>query len=82
MAIRTIESRFERMSVNDENEPSGPIYTKPKVITVHGSWLSFVDIPGGISFNSAATIRTWSDNSAYLEPQSLKPSEICATKQQ
>ncbi|KAL9002813.1 MAG: hypothetical protein Q9188_004275 [Gyalolechia gomerana] len=32
MAIRTIESRFERMSVNDENEPtnSGPIYTKPK----------------------------------------------------
>ncbi|KAL8906047.1 MAG: hypothetical protein Q9207_002277 [Kuettlingeria erythrocarpa] len=33
MAIRAIESRFERMSVNDENEPShgGPIYTKSKV---------------------------------------------------
>ncbi|KAL8656453.1 MAG: hypothetical protein Q9210_000246 [Variospora velana] len=32
MAIRTIESRFERMSVNDENEPanSGPIYVKAK----------------------------------------------------
>lgn len=34
MASRTIESRFERMSVNDENEPSGPIYVKPKVIQV------------------------------------------------
>ncbi|KAI4145823.1 MAG: hypothetical protein LQ341_002255 [Variospora aurantia] len=32
MAIRTIESRFERMSVNDENEPAngGPIYVKAK----------------------------------------------------
>ncbi|KAL8972794.1 MAG: hypothetical protein Q9183_000358 [Haloplaca sp. 2 TL-2023] len=30
MAIRAIESRFERMSVNDENEQSGPIYVKPK----------------------------------------------------
>ncbi|KAI4206317.1 MAG: hypothetical protein LQ346_001142 [Caloplaca aetnensis] len=32
MAIRAIESRFERMSVNDENEPShgGPIYAKSK----------------------------------------------------
>ncbi|KAL8927512.1 MAG: hypothetical protein Q9208_002317 [Pyrenodesmia sp. 3 TL-2023] len=32
MAIRAIESRFERMSVNDENEPSngGPVYVKSK----------------------------------------------------
>ncbi|KAI4184164.1 MAG: hypothetical protein L6R41_004930 [Letrouitia leprolyta] len=32
MAVRVMESRFERMSVNDENEPtnSGSIYTKPK----------------------------------------------------
>lgn len=37
MAIRTIESRFERMSVNDENEPAngGPIYVKAKVIWTH-----------------------------------------------
>ena len=33
MAIRTIESRLERMSVNDENEPAngGNMYPKPKV---------------------------------------------------
>lgn len=35
MAIRTLESRIERMSVNDENELAnwGPIYQKPKVIS-------------------------------------------------
>lgn len=33
MAIRALESRLERMSVNDENEPTngGSIYQKPKV---------------------------------------------------
>lgn len=33
MAIRAIESRFERMSVNDENEPvnGGSIFQKSKV---------------------------------------------------
>lgn len=34
MAIRAIESRFEQMSVNDENEPpvnGGSIYHKSKV---------------------------------------------------
>ena len=33
MAIRALESRLERMSVNDENEPvnGGPSYQKPKV---------------------------------------------------
>ena len=33
MAIRTIESRLERMSVNDENEPvhGAPIHVKSKV---------------------------------------------------
>ena len=33
MAIRTIESRFEQLSVNDENEPvnGGGIFHKPKV---------------------------------------------------
>lgn len=33
MAIRALESRLERMSVNDENEPTngGSMYQKPKV---------------------------------------------------
>ena len=33
MAIRALESRLERMSVNDENEPvnGGSMYLKPKV---------------------------------------------------
>ena len=35
MALRMIESHFERMSVNDENEPTyvGKLYPKPKVGT-------------------------------------------------
>jgi len=33
MASRALEARFERMSVNDENEqPSNTAYTKPKVL--------------------------------------------------
>lgn len=33
MATRTLESRFERMSVNDENEPvdGGKLYSKTQV---------------------------------------------------
>ncbi len=36
MAIRALESRLERMSVNDENEPTncGLIYQKPKVNSI------------------------------------------------
>ncbi|KAI4257218.1 MAG: hypothetical protein LQ352_001716 [Teloschistes flavicans] len=49
MAIRTIESRFERMSVNDENEPSGPIYVKPKAS------LSTAPIPSGLTSNIQLT---------------------------
>ncbi|KAL9576757.1 MAG: hypothetical protein Q9212_006841 [Teloschistes hypoglaucus] len=49
MAIRTIESRFERMSVNDENEPSGPIYVKPKAS------LSTAPIPPALTSNTQLT---------------------------
>ncbi|KAI4198865.1 MAG: hypothetical protein LQ350_005014 [Teloschistes chrysophthalmus] len=49
MAIRTIESRFERMSVNDENEPSGPIYVKPKAS------LSTAPIPSSLTSNTQLT---------------------------
>ena len=33
MAVKALESRLERMSVNDENEPvnGGSMYLKPKV---------------------------------------------------
>ncbi|KAL8636035.1 MAG: hypothetical protein Q9228_006530 [Teloschistes exilis] len=49
MAVRTIESRFERMSVNDENEPSGPIYVKPKAS------LSTAPIPSTLTSNTQLT---------------------------
>ncbi|KAI4101471.1 MAG: hypothetical protein L6R37_004946 [Teloschistes peruensis] len=49
MASRTIESRFERMSVNDENEPSGPIYVKPKAS------LSTAPIPSTLTSNTQLT---------------------------
>lgn len=31
MATKTLEARFEHLSVNDENEPSGKGLSKPKV---------------------------------------------------
>lgn len=40
MAIRTLESHLERMSVNDENEqPGHPTYHKPKVRAKHAQWV-------------------------------------------
>jgi len=45
MAIRALESRLERMSVNDENEPAdgGLIYQKPKVIPPLSLWGPYPD---------------------------------------
>jgi hypothetical protein len=44
MAARTLESRFERMSVNDENAPTdGAKYQKTKVSSAHCTEISFTD---------------------------------------
>lgn len=44
MAIRTIEARFERMSVNDENDPGdgGKLFLKSKVVYTRGSFEALI----------------------------------------
>ena len=74
MAIRTIESHFERMSVNDENEPfnKGPVYTKPKVTDREAECNAGVstDIVLGFFVNGKVAVRVGAKYSAELESKS------------
>lgn len=85
MAIRTIEARLERMSVNDENEPANgaPIHVKPKVLqqlSLHYR-LSLTN-PEEFSIYSITAFRTCTHHPADFKSQSFKSPEICLTEQQ
>lgn len=85
MAIRTIEARLERMSVNDENEPANgaPMHVKPKVLQLVDLYyqLSLINSKE-FSIHSIAAFRTCTLHPADFKSQSLKSPEICFTEQQ
>lgn len=84
MAARTLESRFERMSVNDENESVNAVgtYHKSKV-SIENKARAFQQLINlGISLNSDVNIRPWFFHSIDFERQSLELAEACVAKHQ
>ena len=69
MAIRTIESSLECMSINDENEPAndGFLYkkTKVKLEFISMSELHSLDSCLGVFVNRSANLQLGSSHSAH-----------------
>ncbi len=83
MAIRTIEARLERMSVNDENEHANGVHVKPKVLQqVDLHYQSSLMNPKEFSVYNIAAFRASTNYPADVQSQSLKPPEVCPTEQQ
>lgn len=70
MALRTLESRFEGMSVNDENDPGdgGKQYLKSKVMRTIPSFFS-------LTYMISDVCHEYTIDS---EPESIQPSEDCS----
>lgn len=77
MAIRTIESRLERMSVNDENEPlnGAPIQVKPKVPFKSSPYYQC-----SLIHQEELSFYSTTNHSADIQPEPFESSEICPPK--
>ena len=81
MAIRTIESRLECLSVNDENEQpnAGGMYQKSKV-SVPGMTVNVAHRWLGVSLNGDVYLWPWPRYSIDFEYESPQPAEAGTTK--
>lgn len=84
MAIRAIESRFERMSVNEENEPvnGGSMFQKSKVCPDLKLYCHHTQQVPGIALDCHVNIRTRIRQSIDLQPQSLESTQNRTAEQQ